>query len=139
MPELLREDDRAVLGDQGYVNNQYKRRAREAGVFWGVLAQGEPGSGAEWDAQALQPQDVVGSGAGRTHISGDQAAVWLYEGALQGAREERRAGIRADRAEQSVPGEEETHGHVGRSAPLAPGMGRKEAERPQQGAVMNAI
>lgn len=33
---LLREDDRAVFGDKGYVNNQYKRRARAAGVFWGV-------------------------------------------------------------------------------------------------------
>lgn len=36
MPYLLREDDRAVFGDKGYVNNKYKRQARKAGVFWGV-------------------------------------------------------------------------------------------------------
>ena len=36
LPHLLREDDRAVFGDKGYVHNDYKRRARRAGVFWGV-------------------------------------------------------------------------------------------------------
>jgi IS5 family transposase len=36
LPYLLREDDRAVFGDKGYVNNQIKRSARNAGVFWGV-------------------------------------------------------------------------------------------------------
>ncbi len=36
LPYLLREDDRAVFGDKGYVNNRYKRNARAAGVFWGV-------------------------------------------------------------------------------------------------------
>ena len=36
LPELVREDDRAVFGDKGYVNNQLKRLARKAGLFWGV-------------------------------------------------------------------------------------------------------
>lgn len=36
LPNLLREDDRAVFGDKGYVNNGLKRAARKAGVFWGV-------------------------------------------------------------------------------------------------------
>lgn len=35
-PHLLREDDRAVFGDKGYINNRFKRLARQAGVFWGV-------------------------------------------------------------------------------------------------------
>jgi IS5 family transposase len=43
MPGLLREEDRAVLGDKGYVNNRYKRRAREAGIFWGVSLKGGRG------------------------------------------------------------------------------------------------
>ena len=43
MPELLREDDRAVFGDKGYVNNRYKRCARKAGVFWGVSLKGSRG------------------------------------------------------------------------------------------------
>jgi IS5 family transposase len=36
LPDLLREDDRAVFGDKGYVDNRLKRHARAAGVFWGV-------------------------------------------------------------------------------------------------------
>ena len=36
LPHLLRDDDRAVFGDKGYVNNDLKRHARKAGVFWGV-------------------------------------------------------------------------------------------------------
>jgi IS5 family transposase len=36
LPCLLREDDQAVFGDKGYVNNEFKRAARQAGVYWGV-------------------------------------------------------------------------------------------------------
>jgi transposase, IS5 family len=36
LPMLLREDDQAVFGDKGYVDNHFKRVARKAGVFWGV-------------------------------------------------------------------------------------------------------
>nr|WP_211164126.1 IS5 family transposase [Parazoarcus communis] len=36
LPHLLREEDRAVFGDKGYVSNAFKRAARKAGVFWGV-------------------------------------------------------------------------------------------------------
>jgi IS5 family transposase len=35
-PQLLREDDRAELGDKGYVNNSFKQPGRKAGAFWGV-------------------------------------------------------------------------------------------------------
>ena len=31
LPNLLREDDRAVFGDAGYVHNSLKRAARKAG------------------------------------------------------------------------------------------------------------
>jgi len=36
LPDLLREDDRAVFADKGYVNKGLKRAARKAGVYWGV-------------------------------------------------------------------------------------------------------
>jgi IS5 family transposase len=36
LPCLLREDDQAVFGDKGYVNNEFKRAARQAGVYWGI-------------------------------------------------------------------------------------------------------
>jgi IS5 family transposase len=35
--ELIREGDRAVFGDKGYYNDQTKRAARQAGVYWAVL------------------------------------------------------------------------------------------------------
>jgi IS5 family transposase len=34
LPDLLREGDRAVFGDKGYVSNPIKRAARRAGVYW---------------------------------------------------------------------------------------------------------
>lgn len=42
LPCLLREDDRAVLGDKGYVNNAFKKAARQAGVYWGVSLKARP-------------------------------------------------------------------------------------------------
>ncbi len=36
LPHLVREDDQAVCGDKGYVNNKLKRLAGKAGRFWGV-------------------------------------------------------------------------------------------------------
>lgn len=42
LPHVLREDDRAVLGDAGYVHNELKRAARKAGVFWGVALKARP-------------------------------------------------------------------------------------------------
>jgi len=43
LPALLREDDAAVLGDKGYVNNAFKQAARQGGgVFWGVSLKARP-------------------------------------------------------------------------------------------------
>jgi len=43
MDNLIREDDRAVFADKGYVNENKKRAARRAGVYWGVKEQRKPG------------------------------------------------------------------------------------------------
>jgi IS5 family transposase len=43
MDNLIREDDRAVFADKGYVNENKKRAARRAGVYWGVKDQRKPG------------------------------------------------------------------------------------------------
>ena len=40
---LIREDDRAVFGDKGYVNEKLKRAARSAGVYWAVKEKKKPG------------------------------------------------------------------------------------------------
>lgn len=39
----IREDDRAVFGDKGYINEKKKQSARRAGVYWGVKDQRKPG------------------------------------------------------------------------------------------------
>jgi len=43
MDNLIREDDRAVFGDKGYVNDNKKRAARAAGVTWAVKDKAKAG------------------------------------------------------------------------------------------------
>ena len=43
MDNLIREDDRAVFADKGYVNEKKKHAARAAGVYWAVKDQRKPG------------------------------------------------------------------------------------------------
>jgi IS5 family transposase len=43
MDRLIREDDRAVFGDKGYVNEKKKRMGRAAGVYWAVKDKRKPG------------------------------------------------------------------------------------------------
>lgn len=35
--QLIRENDQAIFGDRGYVNEQLKVAARQAGVYWAVM------------------------------------------------------------------------------------------------------
>lgn len=37
MEELLHGEEKAVLGDKGYANDEAKREARAKGIFWGIL------------------------------------------------------------------------------------------------------
>jgi len=43
MDHLIREDDRAVYGDKGYVSAEKKRAAEDAGVLWAVKEKAKPG------------------------------------------------------------------------------------------------
>jgi len=43
MDNLIREDDRVVFGDKGYVNEKKKRAARAAGVYWAVKDKAKAG------------------------------------------------------------------------------------------------
>ncbi len=44
MDELIREDDRAVYGNKGYVNDGKKRAAEAAGVLGAVKGKAKPGA-----------------------------------------------------------------------------------------------
>lgn len=59
MDELIREDDTAVYGDKGYVNDRKKRAATEAGVLWAVKEK----------AKAGQPLTAAQRDHNRTHGS----------------------------------------------------------------------
>ena len=43
MDNLIREDDRAVFADKGYVNEKKKRAARRAGVYWAIKEKPKAG------------------------------------------------------------------------------------------------
>ena len=43
MDNLIREEDRAVFADKGYVNEKKKRAARRAGVHWAVKEKPKAG------------------------------------------------------------------------------------------------
>jgi IS5 family transposase len=43
MDNLIREDDRTVFADKGYVNEKKKRAARRAGVYWAVKEKPKAG------------------------------------------------------------------------------------------------
>jgi transposase, IS5 family len=57
MDNLIREDDRAVYGDKGYVNDKKKRAAQAAGVLWAVKEKAKPG----------QPLTTAQRALNRTH------------------------------------------------------------------------
>jgi IS5 family transposase len=40
--QLIREDDQAIFGDKGYVNEKHKTAARQAGVYWAVMEKAKP-------------------------------------------------------------------------------------------------
>ena len=40
--DLIRQDDEAVFADKGYFSDNYKRKARAAGIYWGVLDKAKP-------------------------------------------------------------------------------------------------
>lgn len=40
--KLIRDDDKAIFGDKGYVSDKLKKAAREAGVYWAVLDKAKP-------------------------------------------------------------------------------------------------
>lgn len=43
MDQLIREDDRAVFADKGYVNDKKKQAARAEGIYWAVKEKPKPG------------------------------------------------------------------------------------------------
>ena len=108
MDRLIRDDDTAVYGDKGYASGAKKRAAEAAGVLWAVKEKAKPGQQA--DSPAACPQSPVRQGAreGRACVPCHEVPVRLSQGALSRPRQERRAGVLAAGARQSVPRPQDT-------------------------------
>lgn len=142
LPNLLREDDRAVFGDKGYVDKP------EAGSPQGRRLLGR-GTEVHQQAQAdrgeptLQPQDVLGPQPRGASLPSDKASIWLHQGALQRLGEERCPGLHPDRADQSLSGEASHADLSGKRAPAAPRTGdtgdRNSGYQPENGAFVVAL
>ncbi len=48
MKELFHGEENAKFGDKGYVGDEDKRKARRAGIFWGILDKGRRGHPLSW-------------------------------------------------------------------------------------------
>ena len=102
MDNLIREDDTAIYGDKGYASDVKKRAAEDAGVLWAVKAKAKPGRDLTQAPAGSQPPLRPGAREGRARFPRRQMPVRLSQGALPWHRQERRAGVRAVRARQSV-------------------------------------
>lgn len=101
LPDLLREDDKAVFGDAGDVDNRLKRAARKAGVFWGVALKARPKRrpGAN---QKRRNRKVSPIRSRVEQIFRMMKCQSLHPVALSRVGEERDSGIHPDRADQPV-------------------------------------
>jgi IS5 family transposase len=131
--KLLREDDRAIFGDKGYVNEGLKRRARAAGAGGGRLL-GREGEAQAWAravpfAKEAQQETRRPPGESGACFPGDEMPVRLPQDALSRDRQERRAGLLALGPRQSLHGAKQAHGGGGiEQPPRRPRLGTGEAK-----------
>ena len=102
MDNLIREDDRAVFADKGYVSENKKRAARRAGVYCGREGEGASRAGSCRLTEETQPPLRQGARQGRARVPRPQMPVRLSQGSLSRHRQERRAGVRAAGARQPL-------------------------------------
>jgi IS5 family transposase len=125
LPLLVCEGDRAVFEDKGYVTNKLKRLANKAGVLWRMSLRVRAAHPLTEANKRFQPQDLLDPLSGRARVACDQAPVRLHQGAQQGDREERRAGVLVDGTDQSLPGEASLDELMGEIRPLQPKTGAR--------------
>ncbi len=102
MDRLIREDDVAVYGDKGYANDAKKRAAEEAGVTWAVKEKAKPSPRTDAATAGAQSPFRQGARENRARVPRREVPVRLSQGALSRHCQERRAGVYAARARQSL-------------------------------------
>ena len=75
MDNLIREDDRTVFADKGYVNQKKKRAARRAGVYWAVKGKAKGGAAVVVIATQAQPTARRDPRQGRACVHGSTSIL----------------------------------------------------------------
>ena len=125
LPHLVREDDRAVFGDKGYVNNKLKRLVRKAGLFWGVSLKASKQHPLT-EANKRFNHKMSSIRARVEHVFRVIKRQFGYTKVrYKGICEERRTGVLADRFDQSLSCEARLDELMGEIRPLRPGKGAR--------------
>ena len=125
LPHQVREDDRAVFGDKGYVNNKLKRLVRKAGLFWGVSLKASKQHPLT-EAKKRFNHKMSSIGARVEHVFRVIKRKFGYTKVrYKGICEERRTAVLADRFDQSLSCEARLDELMGEIRPLRPKTGAR--------------
>jgi IS5 family transposase len=102
MDDLLHGKEQAVYGDKAYNGEDRKTDYEDAGIRWRVHRKANRGQQLSRKTRSIT-MSRAGEVQRRTHLPGDQAPVELPEGTVQGAVQERGAGLQPVYPGQPVP------------------------------------
>jgi IS5 family transposase len=93
LPNLLREDDRLVIGDAAHVQRHLQARCAAGRGRVGHSPESPSETALGGCAETPQSANVVDPQPSRAPVSGDEAAVRLHQDALPGPGQDRRPGV----------------------------------------------
>jgi hypothetical protein len=118
MDRLIRDDDTAVYGDEGYASDAKKRAAEAAGVPWAVKEKAKPGGRLTARQRARNLRQ--GARESRTCVSCREVLVRRSQGALSRHRQELGPGVLAVGACKPVSRPQDTCFRLTTPGPSAP-------------------
>jgi len=133
--KLLHGDENVVCADAGYTGVEKRPEHEGRQVIWQVAARRitykklDKRSALYKAKRKIEKAKAPSTRQGRAPVPRDQAAVWLYQGALPRAGEEHRSVGHAVRAVESVEGAPTVTDQRGRGAPVMRGMAAARCSR----------
>jgi len=133
--KLLHGDENVVCADAGYTGVEKRPEHEGRQVIWQVAARRstykklDKRSALYKAKRKIEKAKAPSTRQGRAPVPRDQAAVWLYQGAVPRAGEEHRSVGHAVRAVESVEGAPTVTDQRGRGAPVMRGMAAARCSR----------
>ena len=133
--KLLHGDENVVCADAGYTGVEKRPEHEGRQVIWQVAARRitykklDKRSALYKAKRKIEKAKAPSTRQGRAPVPRDQAAVWLYQGAVPRAGEEHRSVGDAVRAVESVEGAPTVTDQRGRGAPVMRGMAAARCSR----------